>query len=148
MAILPIFTQEAFCVLFGISMNATLQISRDSTKQLFSLIISAVSFVLSQCLSASYIPGQETPCDVAVDSSSLETASRTPSSQNSASDDPLAYANDRVKVKVSIAGVAQANGVTGSWWNLSDTFASSANYKPDRAWGESWIKPGITTEFF
>jgi len=58
----------------------------------------------------------------------------------------LAYSNDRVKVKVSIAGVAQANGVTGSWWNLSETFAPSAQYKPDRAWGEMWIKPGVTTD--
>ncbi|MFN7840858.1 MAG: hypothetical protein ACK5N9_03960, partial [Pirellula sp.] len=61
--------------------------------------------------------------------------------------DPLAYANERVKVKASIAGVAQASGVTGSWWNLSETFAPSANYEPDRAWGELWIRPGVTTDF-
>jgi hypothetical protein len=60
--------------------------------------------------------------------------------------DPLAFGNDRVKVKVSVAGVAQSSGVTGSWWNLSDTFAPSAGYQADRAWGEAWIKPGITTE--
>lgn len=64
-----------------------------------------------------------------------------------ASRDPLAYSNDRVMVKFSVAGVAQASGVTGSWWNLSETFAPSAQYKPDRAWGELWIKPGVTTEF-
>lgn len=60
--------------------------------------------------------------------------------------DPLAFGNDRVKVKVSVAGVAQASGVTGSWWNLSETFAPSAGYEPDRAWGEMWIKPGVTAE--
>ena len=122
------------------------KISRNSTAQLVSLVIPAVSLVLVLCTSASYIHGQETPCDSAVDSSAPETVSGAPSSSNSAAD-PLAFSNDRVKVKVSIAGVAQANGVTGSWWNLSDTFAPSANYKPDRAWGESWIKPGVTTEF-
>lgn len=123
------------------------KISRDSTRQLCSLVIPAVSLILFQCAFASYIHGQETPSDSAVDSNTPETQSSAPNSSNSAADDPLAYSNDRVKVKFSIAGVAQANGVTGSWWNLSDTFAPSANYKPDRAWGESWIKPAVTTEF-
>ncbi len=123
------------------------KISRDSPRQLCSLVIPAVSLILFQCALASYIHGQETPSDSAVDSNTPETQSSAPNSSNSAADDPLAYSNDRVKVKFSIAGVAQANGVTGSWWNLSDTFAPSANYKPDRAWGESWIKPAVITEF-
>ncbi len=58
----------------------------------------------------------------------------------------MAFSNDRVKVKFAVAGVAQASGVTGSWWNLSETFAPSAHYKPDRAWGEMWLRPGVTTE--
>lgn len=121
--------------------------SRNSISQLLSLVISAVCAALFLFPSASYIHGHETPCDSAVDPSMPDTVSGVTTSSNSAADDPLAYSNDRVKVKFSIAGVAQANGVTGSWWNLSDTFAPSANYKPDRAWGESWIKPGVTTEF-
>ncbi len=63
-----------------------------------------------------------------------------------AAQDPLSYSNEHFKVKVGIAGVAQASGVTGSWWNLSEAFAPSAQYKPDRAWGEFGIKPGVTTE--
>lgn len=60
--------------------------------------------------------------------------------------DPLSYSSDQVTVKASIAGVAQASGVTGSWWNLSETFAPSSGYDPDRAWGELWVKPGVVTE--
>lgn len=123
------------------------RISRFSANQLFLLIIPAVSFVLFQCTSANNIQGQETAPDSTADSITPTEAPDTPGSSSSTVEDPLAYSNDRVKVKVSMAGVAQANGVTGSWWNLSDTFAPSANYKPERAWGESWIKPGVTTEF-
>jgi hypothetical protein len=41
----------------------------------------------------------------------------------------------------------QSSGVLGSWWNLSESFAPDANYKPDRAWGELWIKPAVTSDF-
>ncbi len=61
--------------------------------------------------------------------------------------DPLSFENDRVKIKASISGVSQVSGVTGSWWKLSDTFAPSSGYKPDRAWSELWIKPGVVSEF-
>ncbi len=100
------------------------------------------------CALASNAQAQEAAGDLVIDPSPPPaTESGTQGSPVSAPKDPLAYSNDRVKVKFSIAGVAQVNGVTGSWWNLSDTFAPSARYKPDRAWGESWIKPGVTTEF-
>lgn len=145
--ILPIFTEERSEYFSGSAWMQLHKFSRNSTSQLLSLVISAVSAALFLFPSASYVHGQETPCDSAVDPSMPDTVSGATNSSNSAADDPLAYSNDRVKVKFSIAGVAQANGVTGSWWNLSDTFAPSANYKPDRAWGESWIKPGVTTEF-
>ena len=111
----------------------------------FILITIGVLFWLSA--STSSLVGQETPCDSTVDSSTASSISDTHDSDNAGARDPLAYSNDRIKVKVSIAGVAQASGVTGSWWNLSETFAPSANYKPDRAWGELWLKPGVTTEF-
>jgi hypothetical protein len=123
------------------------RISPVTAKQVLLLIVLAVSFVLLPCTSASNIHGQERAPDSTADSITPAAASESLDNSSSAVEDPLGYSNDRVKVKFSIAGVAQANGVTGSWWNLSDTFAPSANYKPDRAWGESWIKPGITTEF-
>jgi hypothetical protein len=123
------------------------RISPVTAKQVLLLIVLAVSFVLLPCTSASNIHGQERAPDSTADSITPAAASESLDNSSSAVEDPLGYTNDRVKVKFSIAGVAQANGVTGSWWNLSDTFAPSANYKADRAWGESWIKPGITTEF-
>jgi hypothetical protein len=64
----------------------------------------------------------------------------------SATKDPLLFESDKVRVKLSVSGLAQAVGGTGSWWNLSQQFAPDQNYKPDRAWGEMWIKPGITTD--
>jgi hypothetical protein len=79
------------------------------------------------------------------ESNSTDEASQPPD-QNSVAKDPLLFTSGRLKVKASLAGVVQASGVVGSWWNLSETFAPSENYKPDRAWGEAWIKPGITTD--
>lgn len=121
--------------------------SVDSTRRLFSLAVSLLGIVIFQGTAASNVLGQESDHDRDVESSLSESLPATPSSPSTTVRDPLAYSNDRVNVKVSIAGVAQASGVTGSWWNLSDTFAPSANYKPDRAWGETWIKPGVTSEF-
>lgn len=117
----------------------------DSAKQ---FLLGIISLGLLLGVLASNTRGQEAAGDLVVDASPPPaTESGTQGGPVSAPKDPLAYSNDRVKVKFSIAGVAQVNGVTGSWWNLSDTFAPSAKYKPDRAWGESWIKPGVTTEF-
>ncbi len=121
--------------------------NRYSANSLFSSFTSALSIGILLCANANRSQGQQTVSDSSAESNSTLTVSEAPPSAPSAKQDPLAYSNDRVKVKVSVAGVAQASGVTGSWWNLSDTFAPSANYQPDRAWGESWIKPGITTEF-
>jgi len=119
----------------------------NSANRLFSRLILAFCLVLFHCGYASNSRGQDNASESTADVCPVpEDTSGTLGNSSAAAEDPLAYSNDRVKVKVSVAGVAQANGVTGSWWNLSDTFAPSANYKPDRAWGESWIKPGITTE--
>lgn len=107
----------------------------------------AICFCFCVCFSQIYVRGQELAPESVIESSVDESTSVCPENLSpKAPPDPLAYSNDRVKVKVSIAGVAQANGVTGSWWNLSETFAPSAQYKPDRAWGEMWIKPGVTTD--
>ena len=107
----------------------------------------AICFCFCVCFSQIYVRGQELAPESVMESSVDESTSVCPENLSpKAPPDPLAYSNDRVKVKVSIAGVAQANGVTGSWWNLSETFAPSAQYKPDRAWGEMWIKPGVTTD--
>ncbi len=123
------------------------EMNRHSANALLSSLTSTLSLGILFCANAIPTQGQQEVSNAVADSNSTGTVSEAPLSAPSATQDPLAYSNDRVKVKVSIAGVAQASGVTGSWWNLSDTFAPSANYKPDRAWGESWIKPGVTTEF-
>lgn len=57
--------------------------------------------------------------------------------------DPLLFESGPTRVKLSLDAVLQQSGVTGSWWNLSDQFAPDAGYKADRAWAETWIKPGI-----
>ena len=71
--------------------------------------------------------------------SAASTAAATPR-------DPLLFESGPTRVKVSIDGVLQQSGVTGSWWNLSQQFAPDAAYKTDRAWAESWIKPGIRVD--
>lgn len=57
--------------------------------------------------------------------------------------DPLLFISGPNRVKLSLDAVTQLSGVTGSWWNLSDKYAPDSGYKPDRAWVETWIKPGI-----
>lgn len=57
--------------------------------------------------------------------------------------DPLLYQAGPLRAKFSLDGVFQQSGVTGSWWNLSEEFAPDADYQPDRAWAETWIKPGL-----
>lgn len=61
--------------------------------------------------------------------------------------DPLSVTTDRLRLKFGFSGVMQSSGVVGSWWNLSESFAPDADYKPDRAWGELWIKPAVTSDF-
>lgn len=61
--------------------------------------------------------------------------------------DPLSVTTDRLRVKFSLSGVMQTSGVLGSWWNLSEQFAPDAGYQTDRAWGEAWIKPGVTVDY-
>ncbi len=97
--------------------------------------------------SSSDLNAQEDAADSIMELSADDSLAATVTPVPNPPRDPLSYSNDRVKVKASVAGVAQASGVTGSWWNLSETFAPSANYEPDRAWGEMWIKPGVTTDF-
>jgi hypothetical protein len=60
--------------------------------------------------------------------------------------DPLLFQSGPARIKVSLDAVAQQSGVTGSWWNLSEQFAPDAGYRPDRAWAEMWIKPGIRAD--
>lgn len=60
--------------------------------------------------------------------------------------DPLQFQSSNARVKFSLAGVLQQSGVTGSWWNLSQTYAPDTNYKLDRAWAETWIRPAMTGE--
>lgn len=61
--------------------------------------------------------------------------------------DPLMFANDRLTIKFGLGGVLQSSGVLGSWWNLSEQYAPDANYNPDRAWGETWLKPSAMGEY-
>jgi hypothetical protein len=70
-----------------------------------------------------------------------------PQPANPASSDPLSITTDQLRVKFGVSGVAQSSGVLGSWWNLSEQYAPDSNYNPDRAWGELWIKPGVTADF-
>ncbi len=113
----------------------------------WSLIFPIVSIVFFPHLLQCSLNAEELRCDSVDGSMMVENFVETATAQGAnAAQDPLAFSNDRVKVKFAVSGVAQASGVTGSWWNLSETFAPSAQYKPDRAWGELWIKPGITTE--
>jgi hypothetical protein len=120
----------------------------DSASHTFLILRTALCVCFCYCASQGDLMGQEIAPDTVVESGVDESLAETPDNRNpTAPLDPLAYSNGRVKVKVSVAGVAQASGVTGSWWNLSETFAPSSRYKPDRAWGELWIKPGVTTEF-
>lgn len=57
--------------------------------------------------------------------------------------DPLLFESGPTRVKFSLDAVFQQSGVTGSWWNLSEPFAPDAGYKLDRAWAETWVKPGV-----
>ncbi len=111
-------------------------------------------------LSASVGLGQELPGDLPAQAARVESAELTadpqangatesditPLADSAPKQDPLSYVGQRAKVKFSLAGVAQTSGVTGSWWNLSEAFAPDAGYKPDRAWEELWIKPGVTAD--
>ncbi len=65
---------------------------------------------------------------------------------SSAPKDPLLFESGPTRVKLSLDAVFQQSGVTGSWWNLSEQYAPDAGYKLDRAWAESWIKPGIRVD--
>jgi hypothetical protein len=82
----------------------------------------------------------------------LQPLAQTPLSQSApaaapvAPKDPLLFESGPTRVKFSLDGVLQQSGVTGSWWNLSEQFAPDANYKVDRAWAESWIKPGVRVD--
>lgn len=78
---------------------------------------------------------QPTPSDVRV----------SPEGQSAPSPprDPLLFESGPVRIKFGLDAVLQQSGVTGSWWNLSEQFAPDANYKLDRAWAETWIKPGF-----
>lgn len=110
-----------------------------------SLIVSVLSVLCGLASPTTIVVGQETACDsTELGSAGVTVPQNDPNAVGGTG--PVAFANDRVTVKFSVAGVAQSSGVTGSWWNLSETFAPSANYKPDRAWGELWIKPGMTTD--
>ncbi len=108
-----------------------------------SLVLAIISVCCLTALFQNSLKAEELQCDSADD---LITAESILAEGANAPQDPLAFSNDRVKVKFAVSGVAQVSGVTGSWWNLSETFAPSAQYKPDRAWGELWIKPGVTSE--
>jgi len=60
--------------------------------------------------------------------------------------DPLLFASDRARIKFGLSGLAQSSGALGSWWNLSQDYAPDSGYEIDRAWGELWIKPAVTTD--
>jgi hypothetical protein len=61
--------------------------------------------------------------------------------------DPLTVATERFRVKFGLSGAVQPTGGIGSWWNLSESFAPDAAYKPDRLWNEGWMKASMTTDF-
>ncbi len=120
----------------------------DSASHAFSIVLASVFVCFCLCASLGGVIGQEVSLESVIGSSVDEDLTATSNNRSSTTPrDPLAYSNERVNVKVSVAGVAQANGVTGSWWGLSESFAPSANYKMDRAWGELWLKPGVNTDF-
>ncbi len=120
----------------------------DSASHAFSIVRASVFVCFCLCASLGGVIGQEVSLESVIGSSVDEDLTATSNNRSSTTPrDPLAYSNERVNVKVSVAGVAQANGVTGSWWGLSESFAPSANYKMDRAWGELWLKPGVNTDF-
>lgn len=70
-----------------------------------------------------------------------------PAPKQDAVADRLLFESDQARVKFNVDAVLQQSGVTGSWWNLSGSFAPEADYKLDRAWAESWIKPGVRVDF-
>ncbi len=86
-------------------------------------------------------PTAVTPPVTAVSSASSQSSATSP-----APSDPLLFESGPTRVKVSVDAVLQQSGVTGSWWNLSERFAPDAGYKLDRAWAETWIKPGIRVD--
>jgi hypothetical protein len=93
----------------------------------------------SKSESPSPIPPIITPAQAETPPPPDAAASQPPS-------DPLLFATDHVRVKFGLSGLAQSSGALGSWWNLSEDYAPDSGYDPDRAWGELWIKPAITTE--
>lgn len=129
--------------------------ARDQVSHLFSLLIVNVGVALLYIQPVTCLVGQEPPVATLDDSvmnaglPELDPPTTTAASPqgSAASNDPLSYEHERFKIQASISGVSQVSGVTGSWWRLSDTFAPSAGYKPDRAWGELWVKPGLNSEF-
>ncbi len=120
----------------------------DSAHHGFRFVRTVLCLCLCHCAGLGAVYGQEASLESVIDSSIDESLGSTVEHPVSKTPrDPLAYSNDHVRVKLSVAGLAQASGVTGSWWGLSETFAPSANYKTDRAWGELWLKPGVNTDF-
>jgi hypothetical protein len=69
-----------------------------------------------------------------------------PSAAPAAPPDPWLFESGPTRVKFSLDAVVQQSGVTGSWWNLSEQFAPDADYQTDRAWAETWIKPGLRAD--
>lgn len=65
---------------------------------------------------------------------------------SSAAGDPLTISTDRLRVKFGLAGAVQPTGGIGTWWNLSESFAPDAAYKPDRLWSEGWLKASMTAD--
>ncbi len=110
-----------------------------------ALVLSHTSCLIGQEPPSDSLPGSES--DAGSSSVDASPSANPPVATGTSNRDPLTYSNDRVKVKFSVAGVAQVSGVTGSWWNLSETFAPDEQYKPDRAWNELWIKPGVFSDF-
>jgi hypothetical protein len=121
----------------------------DIASQASSLVFFAFCCCFCQLACLYSLWGQELSADPVVDASLAEGLSGVVVEQSANEPrNPLAFSNDQIKVNFGVAGVAQASGVTGSWWNLSETFAPSTQYEPDRAWGELWIKPSVKTELF
>ncbi|MBU6239798.1 MAG: hypothetical protein KGQ51_18435 [Planctomycetes bacterium] len=88
---------------------------------------------------------------IADDGESIDSATRnamiaSPKATPSPPADPLPASTERFKLRFGLSGVAQSSGVVGSWWNLSEQYAPDAGYNPDRVWGETWIKPSVTSD--